>query len=133
MPAPQNRQEYNNVTQKTARVSNAMSCRRSLRLTVGSIIMARINDRLFDASHFLMNTIALIALSVAAATYPPLVGTWNGSRTGQDEYRRWTTGGYLQLAAGYDAYKYQFEVCRRPVAAKTWSLRLDVARHPDGN
>jgi hypothetical protein len=85
-----------------------------------------------DASHFPMNTIALIALSVAAATYPPLVGSWNGVDISQDEYRRWTTGGYLQLAAGCNQFKYQFEISRKQRATRSWSLRLDVYRHPDG-
>ena len=79
-----------------------------------------------------MNTIAVIAVGFAAATFPPLVGTWNGVREGQGELRRWTTGGYVSLAAGYDPYEYEFEVYRRPKARKSWSLRLEVARHPDG-
>jgi hypothetical protein len=76
-----------------------------------------------------MSTIFAIALGISAATYPPLVGTWNGVRENDSEYRRWTTGGYLGMSAGYNEFDYHFEVHRKKRGGRVWTLRLDVSRH----
>ena len=77
-----------------------------------------------------MNAIACVAIGVAAFTFPPLVGKWNGVHDSHGEFRRWTTGGYLSLEYGQTKYGKRAEVCRRDGAFKLWSLRLDVNRDP---
>lgn len=75
-----------------------------------------------------MGTVATIALGLAALTFPPLTGHWDGVRHDNGGVRRWTTGGYLRLQTGYDRREYHFEVSRRQQFRNVWSLRLEVSR-----